>query len=160
MEGVSTESQADQQKWTSSWVLRRVLLYVGLALASLTVFTLLFALSVRLGVTNKVNGWFEGGWIGFLLFTVLLFWITVRQSRRRWNHWSFWLAIACLLAIHCLAFVAILRIYPHWRVIWFWPITVVEAGIFGATLAWLFPEKRAKLRRHEPLNDTSSGARR
>ena len=132
---------------TFGWVVRRLLLYIGLALASLTVFAFLFALTVRLGVTDKINGWFKGGWIGFFAFTALLFWITVRQSARRWRHWSFWLVIACLLTIHCLAFVAILRIYPDWRVIWFWPTSIVEAGVFGGLLAWLFPERSARVKR-------------
>jgi len=83
------------------------------------------------------------------MFTVLLFWVTVRQSRRRWNHWSFWFAIAGLLTIHTLAFTLILRIYPHWRVIWFWPITVTEGGLFGGILAWLFPEKRTQSEKDE-----------
>jgi len=85
------------------------------------------------------------------MYTGLLLWITVRQSRRRWSHWSVWLVIACLSTIHCLAFVVILRIYPHWRVIWFWPIAVAEAGAFGGTLAWLFPERRSKLKGNEQL---------
>jgi hypothetical protein len=122
------------------------LLYVGLAFGALTIFALFFALSIRLGVLDRVNGWFTGGWIGFLVFTTALFWITVRQSARLWSHWSFWFAIACLLTIHCLAFVAILRIYPDWRMIWFWPTTVAEAGIFGGTLVWLFPEKRTRMK--------------
>jgi cytochrome bd-type quinol oxidase subunit 2 len=145
---VRTSSVADTEPEgrTLGWVVRRLLLYIGLAFASLTVFVLFFALTIRLGVTDKINGWFSGGWIGFLAFTALLFWITVRQSRRRWRHWSFWLVIACLLMIHCLAFVAILRAYPDWRMIWFWPITVVEAGVFGGALAWLFPERRARIR--------------
>jgi hypothetical protein len=148
---VRTLSVADTEPKgrTLGWVVRRLLLYIGLAFASLTVFVLFFALTVRLGVTDKINGWFKGGWIGFFVFTALLFWMTVRQSLRRWRHWTFWLAIACLLTIHCLAFVAILRIYPDWRVIWFWPITVVEAGVFGGMLAWLFPEKRARIKGDE-----------
>jgi cytochrome bd-type quinol oxidase subunit 2 len=136
---------------TFGWVVRRLLFYIGLAFTALTVLALFFALTIRLGGTDKINGWFKGGWIGFLTYTALLFWITVRQSRRRWCHWSFWFAIACLLTIHCLAFVAILRIYPDWRVIWFWPITVVEAGIFGGTLAWMFPERHPKLKETQGL---------
>jgi cytochrome bd-type quinol oxidase subunit 2 len=150
---VRTSSVADiePEGRTLGSVIRRLLLYIGLAFASLTIFALFFALTIRLGVTDKINGWFKGGWIGFLVFTTLLFWITVRQARRRWRHWSFWLAIACLLTLHCLAFVAILRIYPDWRVIWFWPITVVEAGAFGGMLAWLFPERRTKMKGHKEL---------
>ncbi len=148
-----TSSVADTEPKgrTLGWVVRRLLLYIGLAFASITVFALFFALTIKLGSADKINGWFNGGWIGFLVFTGLLFWITVRQSRRRSRHWSFWLAIACLLTIHCLAVVAILRIYPGWRVIWFWPMTVVEAGAFGGTLAWLFPERRARIKGDEGI---------
>jgi len=148
---ISSHSELQPVERTFGWVIRRLLLYIGLAFAALTVFALFFALSIRLGVTDKINGWFKGGWIGFLAYTALLFWITVRQSRRRWRHWSFWFAIACLPTIHCLAFVAILRIYPDWHVIWFWPITVAEAGIFGGTLVWLFPERRTRMRGDEEL---------
>lgn len=149
---MTTSSVADTESKgrTFGWVVRRLLLYIGLAFAALAVFALFFALTVYLGVTDKVRGWFNGPWIGFVLYTVLLFWIIVRQSQRRWNHWSFWLVIACLLTIHSLAFVAILRIYPQWRVIWFWPTTVAEGGMFGAMLAWLFPERHAKLKKNEP----------
>jgi hypothetical protein len=143
---MASVSHSDSNDRTFGWFVRRILLYVGLAFGALTIFAFLFALSIRLGVLDKVNGWFKGGWIGFLVYTVLLFWITVRQSAQRWCHWSFWFAITCLLTIHCLAFAAVLRIYPEWRVIWFWPITVVEGGIFGATLVWLFPEKRTRMK--------------
>ena len=139
-------ADSDSNGRTFGWLVRRALLYVGLAFGALTIFALFFALSIRLGVLDRVNGWFTGGWIGFLVFTTALFWITVRQSARLWSHWSFWFAIACLLTIHCLAFVAILRIYPDWRMIWFWPTTVAEAGIFGGTLVWLFPEKRTRMK--------------
>jgi hypothetical protein len=146
----SSVARPQSKERTFGWIVRRILFYFGLAFAALAVFALFFALTVYLGVTDKVRGWFNGPWIGFVLYTVLLFWIIVRQSQRRWSHWSFWLVIACLLTIHSLAFVAILRIYPQWRVIWFWPTTVAEGGMFGATLAWLFPERHAKLRKNEP----------
>ena len=46
-------------------VVRRLLLYVGLAFASLTVFALFFALTIRLGITKDVQHWFDAGWVGF-----------------------------------------------------------------------------------------------
>jgi hypothetical protein len=140
---VRTSSVADTEPKarTFGWVVGRLLLYIGLAVGALVVFTLFFALSIHFGIAGKISG----GWIGFVGYTGLLFWITLRKSRQRWSHWSFWFAIACLLTVHSLAFVAILRIYPQWRMIWFWPITVAEAGLFGGTLAWLFPERRARL---------------
>jgi hypothetical protein len=151
VKSLSTGVAAQVEKRTLGWFVRRWMLYIGLAFAVLTAFALFFALIIHLGLLDTASGWFEGGWVGFLAFTVLLFWITVRQSKRRWRQWSFWCVIACLLTIHCLAFFAILRIYPTWRVIWFWPVTVAEAGIFGATLAWVFPERHARLKEGERL---------
>ena len=145
----SSIAQIQPKEQGLGWIVRRLLLYIGLALAALTVFSLFFALTVRLGILDKVNGWFRDGWVGFVAYTALLFWITVRESRRRWSHWSFWLAIACLLAIHCFAFTAVLRAYPDWRVVWFWPITVAEAGIFGGVLWWLFPKKHKTPKQRE-----------
>jgi hypothetical protein len=129
------------------WVVRRLLLYVGLAFASLGVFALFFALTIQLGITREVQYWFDAGWVGFLVFTALLFWVTVRRSRRRWNHWTFWPVSGALLTIHCLAFVVILGKFPGWRVIWFWPVTVFEAGMFGGILDWLYPEKQRAARK-------------
>ena len=65
-----TSSVADTESKgrTFGWVVRRLLLYIGLAFASLTVFALFFALTIKLGLTDKINGWFKGGWIGFLVF--------------------------------------------------------------------------------------------
>ncbi len=155
---MTTTSVADThpKRVSFGWVLRRVLLYIGLAFAALTVFALFFALTIRLGTTDKVRGWFDGGWIAFVSYTALLFWITVRQSRRRWSHWSFWFVIVCLLTIHCLAFTAILRIYPNWRVIWFWPIVVAEGGVFGGILTWLFPERRRMLKGNKGVHLSSN----
>jgi len=79
-----------------------------------------------------------GAWMALAVFTCGLFWVIVRQSRVYWRRLGFWFAIAGLLIVHSLAFVAILRAYPQWREIWFWPIMVVEAGLFGAILYLLF----------------------
>ena len=119
-------------------LVRRGLLYIGLALASLTAFALVFALLVYTGHTGRLP-W---DWIALAVFTSGLFWVTIRQSRAYWRHASFWLVIAGLLVVHLLLFVAILRVYPQWREIWFWPVMVVEAGLFGAILYLLFGERK------------------
>jgi hypothetical protein len=144
VQAVTTSSQAELplQEGTFGWAVRRLLLYIGLAFGSLAVFALFFALTIHLGIVDKITG----RWVAFVVYTGVLFWITVRKSKQRWRHRNFWFAIACLLTIHSLAFVAILRIYPEWRGIWFWPTTVVEAGIFGGTLAWLFPDRRTRIK--------------
>ena len=40
--------------------------------------------------------------------------------------------------VHSLAFIAALRAYPEWRMIWFMPVVIVEGGLFGAILYLLF----------------------
>jgi hypothetical protein len=42
------------------------------------------------------------------------------------------------LVVHLLLFVAILRVYPQWRGVWFVPVIIVEGGLFGAILYLLF----------------------
>jgi len=120
-------------------VFRRLALYIGLAFAALTVFVLFFALSIHLEIAKEITG----GWIGFFGFTGLLFWISIRQSRRCWRSWGFWFFMAGLLVMHSLAFVAVLRAYPQWRMVWFVPIIVVEAGLFAALREALFSGRKA-----------------
>jgi hypothetical protein len=120
-------------------VFRRLALYIGLAFAALTVFVLFFALSIQLGITKEITG----GWIGFFGFTGLLFWISIRQSRRCWRSWGFWFFMAGLLVLHSLAFVAVLKAYPQWRMVWFVPIIIVEAGLFAALRDAMFSGLKA-----------------
>jgi hypothetical protein len=142
-----SEVEQPPQELTSGRIVRRMLLYIGLAFAALTVFTLLFALCVHFGLT----GYITGGWIGFIGYTGLLFWVVVRHAKPHWYRWNFWFVTVGLLVTHCSIFLAILRVYPEWRMIWFWPITVVEAGVLGATLEWLFPEKHMRHQRRDAL---------
>lgn len=117
-------------------IARRSLLYIGLAVAALAVIGLLVAISVQTGTA------FTGGWIGLVVYTSGLFWVTIRQSREHWRRPGFWMAIAGLLVIHLLAFVAILRAYPRWRMIWFMPVVIAEGGLFGAIVYLLFADRK------------------
>jgi uncharacterized membrane protein HdeD (DUF308 family) len=87
----------------------KVALYIGLALAALTVFVLCFALTVHLGIEDKIGG----RWIGFVGYTAILFGVIIRHSKRLWDRCNFWLVVAALLTIHCLAFVVILSKRIH-----------------------------------------------
>jgi len=115
-------------------VVQRFLLYVGIALAVLVV----CAAAVVLSKGAKVSG----GWIALAVYTAGLFWVTIRQSRTYWCRPGFWLAIAGLLFVHLLAFVAVLRAFPQWRGIWSWPVVIVEGGLFGAILYLLFDDRK------------------
>ena len=140
---VAAKTESQPKELTFGRILRRLPLYFGLAFAGLAVITLVLALSIHF----KVTGYLTGGWIGFVGYTGLMFWVVVRWAKPHWYRWHFWLVILAMLTTHCSAFAAILRVYPSWRMIWFWPITIVEAGVIGATVEWLFPERHVRHRR-------------
>jgi len=117
----------------SFWkIVQRFLLYVAIALV-----VLVFIAAVVILTKGRI-GRVSGGWFGLVVYTGLLFWVTIRQSREHWQRLGYWLAIAGFLLVHLLAFIAILRAYPEWRMIWYWPIVVVEGGLFGPILYLLF----------------------
>ena len=138
----SSAPNGESERLTFGKVLRRLPLYVGFALASLLVVTVVVFAAIHFGFTNYLTG----GWIGFVGYTGLLFWIIVREGKAHWYRWRYWLAVSAMLVTHSWIFVSILRVYPNWRMIWFWPITVVEGGILGAAIEWFFPERHT--RRH------------
>jgi hypothetical protein len=142
MEGVSVAIDNQPKALTFGRIVRRLPLYLGLAFASLAAIAALVVLLAHFGVRE-----ISGGWFGFVGYTGLLFWVVVLHGRSHWYRWYFWLVTFALLVTHFSIFVAILRVYPQFRMIWFWPITVVEAGAIGATIEWLFPEKHV---RHHP----------
>ena len=144
---LATNTGRQVEELTFGRIVRRLPLYIGLAFAGVAVMALLPALSIHV----RITGYVTGGWIGFVGYTGLLLWVVVRTGRSHWHRWNFWFAIVGLLTAHCYVFVTVLRIYPQWRMIWFWPITVVEAGVIGATLEWLFPEKHSKHHRSNEL---------
>jgi hypothetical protein len=146
VEGVSVATENKRQPLTFSRIVRRLPLYFGLALASLTVIALIVALQIHLGIRE-----ISGGWFGFMGYTGLLFWVVVRHGRSHWHRPYFWLVAFALLITHCSIFIAILRTYQQFRMIWFWPITVFEAGVIGGTIEWLFPESRRRHRGAEEL---------
>jgi apolipoprotein N-acyltransferase len=119
-------------------IVRRGLLYFGLAIGALTAFALVFAILIHTGHTGVV----PHSWIALVVFTAGLFWVTIRQSRGYWNRPNFWLTIAGFLLVHLFALAAILRAYPQWRGIWFAPVVIVEGGLFGAVLYLLFGERK------------------
>jgi hypothetical protein len=133
-------------------VVRRLPLYFGLAFASLLAFSIVFAIGVHFGMVGK----FRFIWVGFAAYTGLLFWVVVRQAKPHWYRPNFWFVIFGLLAIHCFVFVSVLRVYPEWRPIWFWPTTVIEAGAIGGFLEWLFPEKHIRHHRTEKLHNAQT----
>jgi len=74
-------------------------------------------------------------WVGGVHVSVVLG--NNQQISRALASSDVWLAVAGLLAVHLLAFVAILRSYPQWRMIWFMPVVVLEAGLFSVIVNML-----------------------
>src|SRR5690348_9218147 len=93
----------------------RIFLYVGLALAFLTVCALYIAYAVH----SSAKARFPRQWAGLATFTPLTFWYPIREYKRYWGRLGFWFIVAGLLAVHLLAFIAVLLKYPAWRLFWF-----------------------------------------
>jgi hypothetical protein len=130
----SIQRRMSLSELTLGKIVQRFFLYIGIALAVLVI----CAVAIVLSKGAKVSG----GWTALAVYTAGLFWVTIRQSRGYWNRPGFWAAISGLLVVHLLTFVAILRAYPQWRGIWFWPVVIVEGGLFGAILYLLFGERK------------------
>jgi hypothetical protein len=109
-------------------IVRRSLLYVGLAVAALAGIGLLVAIRIHTSIA------LTSGWIGLVGYTSLLLWVTISRSRERWHRPMFWLAVVGLLVVHLLTFAEILRSYAEWRMIWFLPVVIFEAGLFSIIL--------------------------
>jgi hypothetical protein len=120
-------------------IVYRALLYLSLALAFLSVSTLLIVLRVRTGIT------FSGAWIALVVWTAVIFWVVVRSDREYWGFSSYWLAVLSLFVTHSAGFVAILHGYPQWRPLWFIPVAMAEAALFSIVLDVIFKPKHRRL---------------
>lgn len=103
----------------------RILLYFGLAIASLAILGFVFAITVRTGITISAT-W---GWL--VLFTGVLIFTMLKIYRPYWRRSGFWIALAGALAAHSVIFILLLRAYPEFKPAWYVPIIVAEAVIFG-----------------------------
>jgi len=124
---------------------RRFFLDVGIAIALLV----LVFLAVVLMPGRVLE--FSGQWLALATCTGLLLWIIIRQSGLYLRRPAFWFAVACLLVVHFLVFVAIFYAFPPSPLRWYMIITFVESGCFGVVLFLLFGvrQRRHTGRRHE-----------
>jgi hypothetical protein len=113
-------------KLAQGGIFGRVALYLGLALVCLVLMALVVVVIVYTGISVP------GRWAALATFTVVLGAATVKSARKYWRSVSFWFIFAGLLSFHLLLFTVILRNVPDFRVIWYVPVVIVEAGIFGA----------------------------
>jgi len=99
--------------------------YVGLAVASLAILSLVFLLIVR----SHLSVHFQ--WMYLAIFTGVLAVAIVKTSRKYWTRVSFWLMCAAALTAHLAVFIPLVFHFPEFKPIWYVPIVMVEAGIFG-----------------------------
>ena len=112
----------------------RILVDVALGMGIVVAAVLFALLSIYTGKTIPI------GWLGLGGFTPLLLWLVIRSQRRHWKRLEFWLAMTGLAVLHVLAFVAILMHYPQWPLLWFVPVTLLEAGVFIVILGKVFDD--------------------
>lgn len=68
-------------------------------------------------------------WGGLALDTALLFGFFVHLSRGSLRQRRFWILMLCLLAVHLVAWIALLKHVGEWRLMWFL-VMVFELPVF------------------------------
>jgi hypothetical protein len=112
------------------WLLTRALVLVVLLGCGL-----LYAVMVMLYWEYSRTHWVpEARWVGFVVFTVLVFGIAVRECRRSWRRTSLWLELIGLLVAHTVVYAAVLTRVEDWRPVYFVPITLAEVPVLLSIL--------------------------
>ena len=117
-------------------LLGRVLTGVGVGVGIVALAVIYALASLHTGKSIAV------GWLGLAGFTPLVFWTVIKASRRHWKRPAFWLAVGALMTVHILMFGGTLLYYPQWPLLWFIPVSIVEAAMFVVILAKLFDDNK------------------
>jgi hypothetical protein len=104
-------------------ILRRMLLYLGMAISFLAVMALIVVVSVRTGFSIPVR------WIGLAVFTGVIGWFIFHQYRTLAKEPWFWPTAISIIAVHLIGFVILLFYFPRWPLVWFLPATLVEVAL-------------------------------
>ena len=112
---------------------------IGIAIGCLVIFSIVFFVSIKTGIT------IAGRWFGLAVWTGALLWVIFRQCKKEVRKGRFWIILTGLLAIHFAAFILVLRRYPEWRMAWF-PIAYVIEGTFMITVLNTFVRKRRRIK--------------
>ena len=123
-------------------LVRRAALYLGLALAGLAAVSLVVFISV---VTHIVVPF---RWVGLGLFTGVLLLGIAKSSARYRDRVAFWIICAVGLSIHLAAFIVLLRQFPDFRLVWYLPIVIAEAGVFGAACSFFLDRRHSPRKSH------------
>jgi hypothetical protein len=114
---------------------------LGIALACVVILAIIFALLIKTGAMAHPIG---RGWFGFVPWTGILFWVICKQFKGERRRIRFWIAFICLLLIHTLGFVLLLRKYPELGLGWFVPITMLEVFCMVLIFGWVLGGKSSR----------------
>jgi hypothetical protein len=104
-------------------ILRRILLYLGMALSFLAAMALIVVVSARTGFSIPVR------WVGLAVLTSLIGWFIFHQYRTLAKKFWFRRTAISIMAVHLIGFVILLFYFPRWPVVWFLPATMVEVAL-------------------------------
>ena len=110
---------------TFGQIVRRSFFYLGIAIASLIIFSLVVVLGVRAHISVPFQ------WVWLAIFTGGFTYAIVKSSRAYWTRVSFWMICAAALAVHLWGSIHLIGLYPEFKPVWYVPIVMTEAGIFG-----------------------------
>jgi hypothetical protein len=112
------------------WLLTR-----ALVLAVLFACGVLYALMVMKYWEYSRTHWVpQARWVGLVAFTLLVFGLAVRESRRSWRRTSLWFELLGLLVVHTVLYSVVLTRVEDWRPIYFVPITLAEIPVLLSIL--------------------------
>jgi hypothetical protein len=100
----------------------------SIAVTCLIIFALVIFTSIKTGI---VIPW---RWCALSIWTGFMIWMLCRQYKHNLKRVKYWFTLFCLVLAHVVAFVVILRWYPEWPMIWYWPVALVEVPCMAIVL--------------------------
>jgi len=75
-------------------------------------------------------------WFGLALFTFSSFGWVIKESRLRWRNKVFWWTMVAVLFVHIAGFSMAFRYVEHWRLFYFFAISMIEVPIIMSVSNW------------------------
>ena len=69
---------------------------------------------------------------------LLSFWWVIKESQLRWRNKVFWWTTVALLFVHIAGFWMAFRYVEHWRLFYFFAISMIEVPTIMTVVNWTF----------------------
>ena len=122
----SNVSEAPRQVRSFAWFVRRGLLDVGIAIAALIIFAILFAVSVATHTTEMGLHW-----LGPVCWTAFICFVIVKALPQERKNPVMWLMLALLVALQLVALRPIVRRFPNMRYTVYMLIASAEVPVWA-----------------------------